>query len=237
MDKETLKLLKTELQDDMKRLGFKTEGQWYMRLVNLQVYQTVYIQGSRYGDEFCVNIGLVPLCNGNTDAKAPDCQDRLGMLAFGYDKWWEYSAASAKDAAALMRETAFPIFDECSSYRGLFDFIKPILDGFEDVRAERFFRILKSKEWAKILLSLGETEYCKLVLNNSIREWVKLIRPIMSSTDPAEKYCLNCYTENMNKEKSFLALVESGDLSEIQEEIKRNEAASLAALTKYIVKV
>lgn len=237
MDKETLKLLKTELQDDMKRLGFKTEGQWYMRLVNLQVYQTVYIQGSRWCDEFCVNIGLVPLCNGNTDAKTPDCQERLGVLAFGCDKWWDYSAASAKDASALMRETAFPIFDECASYRGLFDFIKPILDGFEDVRAERIFRILKSKEWAKILLSLGETEYCKLVLNNSIREWVKLIRPIMNTTDPAEKFCLNCYTENMNKEESLLALVESGDLSEIQEEIKRNEAASLAALTEYIVKV
>ncbi|MDE7360404.1 MAG: DUF4304 domain-containing protein [Oscillospiraceae bacterium] len=228
MDKETLKLLKAELKDDMKQRGFKTEGQWYMRLVNSRVYQTVYIQGSKYGDEFCVNIGLMPLCTGNTDAKTPNFQMRLGTLAYGSDQWWSYSPASAKDAAALTRKVAFPIFDGCLSYRGLFEFAKPIIDGSgNDNLAAEIFRLFKSDEWVKMLLSLNEPECCKLVLRNSIKKWEQHIE--------TEQYT-DVFIKRKELDKSLLVLVESGDLSEIQEEIRRNEAVSLAALTKYIVK-
>lgn len=228
MDKETLKLLKTELRDDMKRLGFKTEGQWYMRLVNSQIYQTVYIQGSKYGDEFCVNIGLVPLCTGNTDAKNPNSQMRLGTLAYGSDRWWSYSPASVKDVAVLMRKAAFPIFDGCSSYRGLFEFAMPIIDSSgDDPRAAEIFRLFKSGDWVKILLSLNELERCKLVLRSSIKKWEKLIE--------TERYA-DVFIKRIELDKSLLMLVESGNMFDIKEEIKRNEAASLAALTKYIVK-
>lgn len=233
MDRETLKLLKAELKDDMKQRGFKTEGQWYMRLSNAEIYQAIYIQGSSGGDEFTVNIYLDAACSGNTQKRIYGVPIRLGALAHGgRDHWWDYSESSAKDVAEQMRKLAFPFLDICTTYRGMFEFVKHIIDGAEDELPRKIFYKLDTEEWVRILVKLSELEYCKRVLNNSIQMWSE--RAKKDANDP---YYLARDNAAMSKDKVFLAKIESGDLDDIKAETEQNETLSLDALAKYNVKV
>ena len=158
MNAETLKLIKAELKDDMKKRGFKTAGQWYMRFANAQVYQTINFQGSMFGGDFTVNIGLIPALRGNTDPKRESF--RLGPLTYGRDYWWGYGQESAMDVVAKIRETVLPMFDNCATYNGMFDFVKDILlEDKYDREAKiktppvEVYRYQSDTTWAEILIS------------------------------------------------------------------------------------
>lgn len=256
MNKNILKLIKAELKDDFKQRGFKTEGQWYMRLVNSQIYQTIFIQGSSFGNEFCVNISLIPICYNNVFVRHSGSPFRLGVLAYGYDYWWNYSVDSVKDVTSLMRKTTFPIFDDCTTYRRLFEAVKPIIgkaeESVQNNLTAKIFHQIDNISWARLLISLNEYEYCKILLNNTIRcftdaiEYDREFEEAKAGTnDPKEIQRLERiiekrkkdFTEWIDKFKPYLAMVESGNLSEFIEETKENERKSLEVLKKYIVNI
>lgn len=257
MNAEILRLIKTELKDDMKKRGFKTSGQWYMRYANAQVYQTINFQGRMIGGEFTVNIGLSPALDGNTN---PKCElFRLEQLTGGQG-WWDYTQASAMDVVAKIRETVLPMFDNCATYRGMFDLVKDILlDDNYDYKVNRntppdmVYRRICETTWAKILISINELEYCKEMMCNLVklcenclkRDLKKVEDEKACETNPQKLHTLDVraqelqtiWTSRSNEYKFYLAAIESGNLSEILAEIKENETKSVDALMKYVVTV
>lgn len=259
MDKNILKLIKAELKDDMKQRGFKTEGQWYMRLANSEVFQSIYFQGSMSGSEFCVNFSLIPSFSGNTISKAHNFSARLGWVAYGYDRWWDYSDDSVKAVTSLIRKVLFPIFDACTTYRGLFEAVKPILMNYvwqesnQHNPAVTICNRFRDTTWARILISLNEYEYCKGMLNNRIdhlsgiieKERIHYEEAKSKTSDPKEIRSIDLemnarkksFSKRIDEYKPYLAMVESGNLSDFIEETKENERKSVEALSKYIVNV
>lgn len=255
MNKDILKSIKSELKDDMKQRGFKTEGQWYMRLANSQVYQMVYFQGSMGGYQFCINIYQQPIFNGIDRVKGIGSSIRLGMLAYQYDYWWDYSEDSVKDVTTKIHEIAFPLLDSCTTYRKLFEYIKPVMNApaNNEKRLESsVFYQLNEIDRIRLMISLDETECCENMLKKSINNQSEVIQydrvfeeRIAKTNDPEEIQRLKQimekrkedFTELMNKDKSYLAMIESGDLSEFKAEIAENERKSLDTLQKYIVKI
>ena len=258
MDKNILKLIKAELKDDIKQRGFKTEDQWYRRLANSQVNQSIFFQGSAFGEQFCVNIYLRPICSCNAFAKHPGHPIRLGGLAYNYDYWWNYSLDSVKDVASLMRKIVFPILDGCTTYRGMFETINPVIDSeFHDSTlnnpAGKVFSHISYVDWIRVLISLNEYEYCKSMINKVIHMFHmnldtnnKKFEKLKSQTnDTAEIQNYELTMEEIKNDfiklidiyKSYLEMVESGNLSEFIKETKENESKSLNTLQKYIVNV
>lgn len=258
MNAETLKLIKAELKDEMKQRGFKTAGQWYMRFANAQVYQTVNFFGSMSGGAFTVYIGLTPALSGNTDPKNGGF--RLGPLTYGRDYWWGYTQEGAMEVAAKLREIVLPMFDACTTYRGMFDFVKDTLPVRKSDREEEIESppaALCDHEsditWAKILISLNELEYCKELLYNRVKFYENCLKRDLKKaedekaceTNPEKLRIIDLRTQelpkfwakNIDPYKPYIAAIESGDLSEILAEIKENEAKSADALIKYIVTV
>lgn len=259
MNAETLKLIKAELKDEMKQRGFKTAGQWYMRFANAQVYQTVQFFGSMSGGAFTVYIGITPALSGIADPKDGG-GFRLGSLTYGYDYWWGNNQTSAMDVVAKIREIVLPMFDSCTTYRGLFDFVKDILPVHKSDREEA----IKSPPaavcdfesditWAKMLISLNELEYCKKLLYNRVKFYENCLKRDLKKAEE-EKACETnpeklrilefsiqeipkTWAEHIDPYKPYIAAIESGDLSEIIADIKENETKSADALAKYVVTV
>lgn len=259
MNAETLKLIKAELKDEMKQRGFKTTGQWYMRFANAQIYQTVNFFGSMSGGAFTVHIGLTPALCGNTDPKGGG-GFRLGPLTYGYDYWWGNNQTSAMDFVAKIREIVLPIFDACTSYRGMFDFVKETLlvhqaDRKEEIKSPPAAICDSTSDitWAKILISLNEPECCKELLYNRVKFYENCLKRDLKKvedekaceTNPEKLHILDLATQELPKTwakkidpfKPYIAAIEGGDLSEILAKIKENETKSADALTKYVVTV
>lgn len=258
MDKNILKLIKAELKDDFKRRGFKTEGPWYMRLANSQVYQTVNFQGSVSGDKFCVNIYLRPICSCNAFVKYSGYPIRLGSLAYDYDHWWDYSLDSVKEVTSLIRKIAFPILDGCTTYRGMLETAKHAIEdeynetpgAVRDKPADQVLFQIDGVDWIRLLISLNEYEYCKFYINKKIRYYSNAIenneeyeRMKAQTNDTVRLQRIELEMEKLKNHyikwrdiyKSYLEMVESGDLSEFIKETEENESKSLNALQKYIV--
>lgn len=258
MNAETLKLIKAELKDEMKQRGFKTSGQWYMRFANAQVYQTVNFFGSMSGGAFTVHIGLTPALSGSTDPK--DGGFRLGPLTYGYDYWWGYTQNCAMDVVAKIREIVLPIFDACTTYRGMFDFVKDILlvhksDRKEEIKSPpaAICDFESDITWAKILISLNELEFCKELLYNRVKFYENCLKRRLEKaeeekaceTNPEKLRILDfrmqelpkTWAKNIDPFKPYIAAIEGGDLSEILAGIKENETKSADALIKYVVTV
>lgn len=164
------------------------------------------------------------------------------------------------DLVAKIREIVLPIFDACTTYREMFDYVKDILlvhkcDRKEEIKSPRA-AVCDSKgdiTWAKILISLNELEYCKELLYNRVKFYENCLKLRLKKTEdekacetnPEKLHILDLATQalpktwakNIDPFKPYIATIESGDLSEILAEIKENETKSADALIKYVVTV
>ena len=112
------------LQED----GFKGSGRTFRRLANGFI-QLVSIQGSRYGGQFAINLGIhpvsMPAVLGNApDPKKitePDCEFRRRLSESGTDQWWQHEAtepsmdAAVAAAAGVYVRIARPMLDRLAA--------------------------------------------------------------------------------------------------------------------------
>jgi hypothetical protein len=107
--------------------GFKGSVRNYRRVVG-EFIHTVNIQGSRYGGQFAVNLGIHPLVLPDVLGNAPDprkmveplCEFRGRLTPSGADHWWAHGTDRAsmdqavRDAAALFQREGRARFDRWS---------------------------------------------------------------------------------------------------------------------------
>lgn len=121
------------LNPELRRIGFLGSGRNFYRDLG-QVVQTLNIQGSRYGDECCVNMGIhiafLPILGGPETHREPPkmrpwaChfQNRLAPSGES-DSWWPYKGAGLfgrpeGSATSLVRtfvNVGAPFLDEFST--------------------------------------------------------------------------------------------------------------------------
>jgi len=108
--------------------GFTGSGRTFRRVINGWI-QVVNVQGSRYGGQFAINLGLQPLAIpdvlGNTsDPKKitePLCEFRRRLSESGGDQWWKHDAsapsmeAAVSAAAEVYARIGRPLLNEMSS--------------------------------------------------------------------------------------------------------------------------
>jgi len=91
--------------------GFAGSGRTFRRVVGDWI-QVVNVQGSRYGGQFAVNLGLQPSCIPDVKGNVPNpkkitvdlCEFRRRMSdsTSREDKWWKHDATDASTAAAVL---------------------------------------------------------------------------------------------------------------------------------------
>jgi hypothetical protein len=104
------KAIQSHFAPTLRRDGFYGTGQRYWRVVGDQC-QVVGIQGSRYGGEFAVNMGIqpisVPLLSGEMAEvkriRETECMFRRRLATERSDQWWDYQPNQlSMDAAVRM---------------------------------------------------------------------------------------------------------------------------------------
>ena len=99
--------IRAYLQPRLKEDRFSGSGRNYRRIEN-RLIQAVNVQGSRYGGQFAINLGIQPLdipdvLGREPDPKKitePDCEFRRRLSEDGIDQWWTHtSTAESMDAA------------------------------------------------------------------------------------------------------------------------------------------
>lgn len=263
MDKVTLKNIKENLKIDIKQRGFKTEGQWYIRVVNAQILQYIFFQGSSSGDTFYVNIGIIPLCIDNvTSAKYYLGSERLCETSGNGE--WNYSNKSVETVTGLIKEVVFPLFDTCTTYRELFETIKPVIENISFYLQNpcdmvgRIYFALYYQNWTMMFVKLQEYEYgIKYLRNvyfleekyynetrNSLEEDVS---KLADSTEPMDllirQNCIDVLNglketavDRITPIKNLIEQLENNDIHEMMERIEKNEKINNESLKKYAKK-
>ncbi len=260
MDKTTLKQIKENLKPHMKTAGFKTEGQWYVRVTNRQICQIINFQGFSGGDSFTVNIGIHPLCAEEiTNYKYLNLDIRIGVLMGKGDTWWNYTKESADQVAQIIVELVLPVLERCSSYEALLAIADKdrIAKEIEKETDPLFAPLSAISEH----MWYGTLFYLSMTMDTCDKAAFYLEKQIAAQRDTAEEnlkwYDLvisEATTESakadwlVKKEEYFqffqkdidrlLAMKEQlkqGNYSGILDKIAQNEKAGLENLSKYVI--
>lgn len=103
--------------------GFSGSGRTFRRVSDGWV-QVINVQGSRYGGQFAVNLGLQPLSIFHVLGEAPDpkkiteslCEFRRRLSDSGADQWWAYEPTqesmneAAREACAVYETIGRDLF-------------------------------------------------------------------------------------------------------------------------------
>ena len=116
--------IRTCLVPCLREDGFAGSGRTFRRVLNGFI-EVVNVQGSRYGGEFAINLGLQPGAIPDVRGNAPDakkiieplCEFRRRLSESGADQWWKH------DATAAGMERAVAAAADVYARRG-----RPILD-------------------------------------------------------------------------------------------------------------
>jgi len=101
--------IRAHLQPRLKEDGFTGSGRTFRR-VRGRLIQVVNVQGSRYGGQFAINLGMQPvdlpdILGKEPDQKKisePDCEFRKRLSDDGTDQWWKHdSTVESMDSAVL----------------------------------------------------------------------------------------------------------------------------------------
>lgn len=129
---EILKSIKANIKDDMKSLNFKIKGNRFERITNDEIIQELEFQGNSQGDEFTININIVPV---NKDIPFINRSLRISQYVSNAPQWWKYTDESVKEVENTIKNQIIPIFIKLSTLEGLFDFITQpdILNDYEEL--------------------------------------------------------------------------------------------------------
>jgi hypothetical protein len=132
--KAFFRVLSRILGPELRAQGFAGSGTTYRRLIDPAIH-VVNIQGSRYGGECCVNLGVhlrfLPTSLGDlVDPKRisePNCEFRTRLADHGEsDHWWPYgdteceAERSAEDVLEMFGRRGAPYFAKWSDFPGRF---------------------------------------------------------------------------------------------------------------------
>lgn len=260
MDKTTLKQIKENLKPHMKTAGFKTEGQWYVRVTNRQICQIINFQGFSGGDSFTVNIGIHPLCAEEiTNYKYRNLDIRIAELMGKGDTWWNYTKESADQVAQIIVELVLPVLERCSSYEALLavadkdriakevakendSLFTPLSVVSEHMRyGTLFYLSIAMSAYDKAAFYLEKEIAATRDSAEENQKWYDLVIS-ESTTESIKADWLEKKKENLQffqKEIDRLLTVEEKlkqeNYSEILDEIAQSEKASLENLSKYVL--
>ena len=105
--------IKDHLSPVLKSDGFFGSGRTFRRISG-DLIHVVQIQGSRYGGEFAVNLGIQPRCVPDAVGNSPDvtkirvelCEFRRRLSETGSDRWWEHGGSKESMDAAVRAATS-----------------------------------------------------------------------------------------------------------------------------------
>ena len=117
---EILKLIKNNIKGKMKSMGFSIRGNSFSRLTDDGIIQEIEFQRSSSGEEFTVNINIVP---ENKDIPYINRSLRLCQLIPEAPQWWNYSEKSVEEVTDIIENKIIPIFISLSTLQGIFEFI------------------------------------------------------------------------------------------------------------------
>lgn len=104
----------------LRKLGFTGSGRSFRR-VSGDLIHVVQLQGSRYGGQFAVNLGLQPLGIFDVSGRLPDprrvkdyeCEFRQRLSESGSDQWWPHDdTKESMDAAVAEAARVYAQFGE-----------------------------------------------------------------------------------------------------------------------------
>ena len=235
MDKTTLKRIKENLKSDMKEAGFKTEGSWYIRVVNRQMCQTIDFQGSLGRNCFTFNIGIHPLCDEKfrNYKEYSNRDERIGILMGQGDTWWSYTQESADQVSEIIRNLVLPLFAKCSSYETLFQTMEENRPEKKD-RTNPFAVISEHMPLSTLFhlsMMAGAYEKALFYLQKDLEQTEDSIKEKKERKEACPEYlqetsnCLYAQKEKLQK----------NDTEEILQRLTQNEEVSLLNLAKYVV--
>jgi len=101
--------IRTHFLPHLKEDGFTGSGRNFRRVINGWI-QVVNVQGTRYGGQFAINLGLQPVsipdCLGNNPEPKKIieslCEFRKRLAERGVDQWWDYDRSQDSMDAAVV---------------------------------------------------------------------------------------------------------------------------------------
>ena len=171
-------LLKRDFAPLLRDDGFKGSGKTFRR-VSGEAIHVVNIQGSKYGGQCCVNLGLhysfLPTAGGGTvtdPRKVLECQcdfrDRVHE-AHVSDHWWTYGTSDAESEASIAnlldtyRRRGAPFFKKFEPFPAIFERIAPAELDAGDLSnlPTKMARLHAAITIARIMLHLGHVDKCR----------------------------------------------------------------------------
>lgn len=164
--------LKTKLAPVLRESGFRGSSVTFRRLSGV-VVQVIHLQGSRYGDSCCVEIGthltfLPTVLEDPADPRriaTPLCEFRRRLAPENAgDHWWPYGATdreaadSVDDLLSVYTTVGVPYLARFAKYPDAFGIITP-----EDVAAGRLAALPGSTSIARAALAMA-----RISLNRSL---------------------------------------------------------------------
>ncbi len=161
----------------LRRHGFKGSGRNFHRVTG-DVFQAVYVQGSRWGGMFAVNLGVHPLAIpdffGNPidvkKFKEINCDFRRRLSESDCDRWWSFGASAgsmieaATSAAAVFESIGVPMFDAQADPLGPLFTMTPQQFEIEGARPLAGFGFTKPRmalSFARLRKAQGKLEECR----------------------------------------------------------------------------
>jgi len=119
--------IKDHLSPVLKSDGFFGSGRTFRRISG-DLIHVVQVQGSRYGGQFAVNLGIQPRCIPDVAGNSPDesrireelCEFRRRLSEARRDQWWEHEGskesmdAAVRAAASVYLAVGRRLFSELS---------------------------------------------------------------------------------------------------------------------------
>ena len=227
MNKFFLKEIKNNFKELMKEKHFKINGQLYVRIINKQILQSIHFKAISGGGEFCVKIGIIPICSHEL-SYVPSNIGMMDLCCNGGNEYWEYTEESIKEISYIIKDKVLPLLEKFSDYEKIYEELKTEINDIPS----------KKKDWRDIKTILytyiGEENLFWLILRNKDYDKCKIL---LKNLKEKNLWWLNANLESSENEDSKkrimdLAQKEFDRIENLEELLKNNEIEKLMAITK-----
>lgn len=238
MKQDILKRIKNNIKEEMKTLSFKSSGQWYIRVVNKEVYQSMWFQSFSGGKSFTINIGIFPICGEYRTEKIGNI--RIGPWIYKKDKWFDYTSESIDEVTRIIKNEIIPLFNQTTTYNDLYDYIKNQIICIP--RQERDFNdittyiwdFIGNKDLAILCCKLKKYDEASICIKNGI-DFINYINEsnIKNYDDMIKNANSEEYKKRFNNDKKeYIAVMNKkiSELEKLQELINKEDSNKLTTI-------